>query len=221
MNGPQDVGGRHGFGPVAPEPDEPLFHAEWEARALALTVAAGAAGHWSIDESRFARENRSPAEYYRLSYYQIWIAGLTRLLLDKGLVTGEELASGQAGDRETVPPNRRLGAEEVAAVLSRGAPASRDPQGRRPAFSVGDRVRTRNLQPAGHTRLPSYARGKTGRIASVHGFHVFADASARGDHAAAEWLYAVVFDARELWGGDARAGDEVVIDAWEPYLDPC
>lgn len=218
MNGPHDVGGRHGFGAVSPDPDEPLFHAEWEARAMALTVAAGAGGHWTIDESRFARENRPPGEYYSLSYYQIWIAGLERLLLEKGLVTGRELETGRAADT-TVPPNRKLQAEQVDAVLSRGGPVDRDRQGRKPLFSIGERVRTRNLQPASHTRLPSYARDKLGRIAAIHGFHAYADASARGDRDAAEWLYAVVFDAQALWGAGGQTGDEVVIDAWEPYLE--
>ena len=62
MNGPQDLGGQAGFGPVAPEPGEPVFHAAWERRAMALTVAAGAMGHWSIDESRHARESLHPAD---------------------------------------------------------------------------------------------------------------------------------------------------------------
>lgn len=220
MNGPQDIGGNHGFGPIRPEHDEPLFHAEWEARAMAMTIAAGATGHWTIDESRFARENRQPAEYYRLSYYQIWIAGLQRLLLDKGLVTEAELASGQVSE-QAVPPKRKLLPQDVSAVLSRGGPVDRDPNGHEPAYAVGDRVRTRNLQPIGHTRLPAYARDKIGRIELVQGYHIFADTSAQGDHDRAEWLYTVVFDARELFGETANSRDEVTIDAWEPYLDAC
>ncbi len=89
MNGPQDLGGRDGFGPIAPDPQDPLFHAEWERRAMAMVVAAGGAGAWTIDESRFARENRDPGEYYGLSYYQLWVRGLEDLLKTKGLVTDD------------------------------------------------------------------------------------------------------------------------------------
>ena len=218
MNGPHDLGGRHGFGPIAPEADEPLFHAPWERRALALTLAAGAMGHWSIDESRAAREDRHPADYYGSSYYEIWTKGLETLLLRHGLISYRELRAGRPLDL-TVPPNRVLKADAVAPALAKGSPANRDPEGSTPAFTPGDRIRTLNLQPRHHIRLPAYAREKTGIIERVQGFHVFADASAKGDDHVAHWLYTVVFDAFTLWGGDASPDDTVSIDAWEPYLE--
>lgn len=218
MNGPQDLGGRDGFGPVAPEKDEPLFQAPWERRALAVTLAAGAMGHWTLDEGRAAREDRHPADYYGSSYYEIWIKALERLLLRHGLVDEDELKEGRAIDR-SVAPKRVLKAENVAAALARGGPVNRDPGESRPAFAPGDQVRTRNLQPRGHTRLPAYARDKIGTIEKVQGFHVFADRSAEGDDRTAAWLYTVTFGARTLWGADAPAADVVSIDAWEPYLE--
>src|SRR5207244_12487992 len=91
MNGAHDMGGVHGFGPVEPEPNEPVFHAEWERHAFAVTVAMGATGEWNIDMSRFARENRSPADYLAKSYYELWLAGLEQLLAECRLVAPEEL----------------------------------------------------------------------------------------------------------------------------------
>lgn len=218
MNGPQDLGGRHCFGSIEPEIDEPLFHAQWEKRALALTLAAGTMGHWSIDESRAAREDRHPLDYYGSSYYEIWIKALERLLLRHGLVKERELRDGRAIDR-TVAPKRVLKAHDVAAALAKGNPATRDSGNSRPSFAPGDQVRTRNLQPRHHTRLPSYARGKVGTVEKVQGFHVFPDCSAHGDDNVAHWLYMVVFDAKTLWGSDYAAADLVSIDAWEPYLE--
>ena len=86
MNGPQDLGGQMGFGPVAPEKDEPLFHADWEKRALGMTIAAGAMGHWNIDESRHARESLHPADYYSSTYYEIWTKALEILLERHGFI---------------------------------------------------------------------------------------------------------------------------------------
>ena len=218
MNGSHDLGGRDGFGPIAPEKDEPLFHAPWERRALGLTLAAGAMGHWTIDESRAAREDRHPLDYYGSTYYEIWIKALERLLLRHRLVSEAELTEGRAIER-SAPPKRVLMARDVAAALARGGPVSRDPGDRRPAFAPGDRVRTLNLQPRGHTRLPAYARDKLGTIEKVQGFHVFADRSAKGEDGAAAWLYTVAFEARALWGAEAPAADIVSVDAWEPYLE--
>ncbi len=216
MNGAQDLGGQMGFGPVVPERDEPIFHAEWEKRALALTLCAGAMGHWSIDESRHARESLHPVDYLSSSYYEIWIKGLERLLLRHGFVTAEELKAGQALTPPATP-KRVLKADAVPAVLAKGGPTSRDKAGA-PRFRPGDLVRTIVAHPSGHTRLPRYARGKTGRIALLHGAHVFPDTNAHGAGENPDWLYTVEFTATELWGRGADPDASMSIDAWESYL---
>jgi nitrile hydratase beta subunit len=218
MNGAQDMGGQMGFGPVVPEHDEPPFHAEWERRALAVTLACGAMGHWSIDASRHARETLPPLEYLGSSYYEIWIKALEKLLRREGFVSDDELRAGRALVAAR-PPNRVLHAAEVAAALARGSPTDR-PATRPARFAVGDRVRTANDHPAGHTRVPRYARGRSGRIEQVRGVHVFPETSAHGLGECPQWLYTVAFDGRELWGRAADPGLTVSIDAWESTLEP-
>jgi nitrile hydratase beta subunit len=218
MNGAQDLGGMMGFGPIAIEHDEPWFHAAWERRAFGLTLAMGATGSWNIDMSRHARESLPPAEYLTSSYYEIWTKGVERLVVAAGLVSMEELTRGQSLT-EPAPVKRVLKAEDVPAVLARGGPAERPIE--EPArFAVGDRVRTRNMHPQGHTRLPRYARGKLGVIELVHGAHVFPDANAHGQGERPQWLYTVCFSGRELWGEQADPTISVSIDAWESYLEP-
>lgn len=218
MNGAQDLGGQMGFGAVAPEPNEPVFHAPWERRALAVTLACGAMGHWSIDASRHARESLHPADYLTSSYYEIWIKGLETLLAREGFVTAEELRAGRALV-SPVPPQRVLKACDVTAVLANGSPTARAVTSA-PRFAVGDRVRTVNEHPVGHTRLPRYARGRIGTIEIVHDAHVFPDTNAHGLGEHPQWLYAVAFAARELWGQTADPTLTLSINAWEGYLEP-
>lgn len=218
MNGPQDLGGQHGFGPIAPESDEPLFHAPWERRALGLTLAAGAMGRWTIDESRHARESLRPADYYASSYYEIWIKALEVLLARHGFVTDADLAAGHAVDPGAAP-RRVLRSAEVPGAMARGTPCDR-PATASPAFAPGDLVRTRVMNPVGHTRLPRYARGKIGRIEAVQGCFVFPDSNAHGLGERPGWIYTVVFAASELWGQGADPLETISIDAWEVYLDP-
>ncbi|MBX3568989.1 MAG: nitrile hydratase subunit beta [Rhizobiaceae bacterium] len=218
MNGPHDLGGQMGFGPVAPERDEPVFHAEWEKRALGVTLCSGALGAWSIDESRHMRESLHPADYYASSYYQIWIKALERLLVRHGFVDEAELRAGEAMSPGAVP-KRVLRAADVAAVLARGGPCNR-PVEALPRFAPGDRVRTRNFHPTGHTRLPRYARGKTGRVEAVREGFVLPDTNAHGHGEQPEHVYTVVFDAGEIWGEGADPSLTISIDAWERYLEP-
>jgi nitrile hydratase len=218
MDGAQDMGGVAGFGPVQPEPDEPVFHAEWERRAFALTLAMGIPGGWNIDMSRFAREDRPHQDYLGKSYYQIWLAGLERLMLERNLVSPDEI---RAGHRLHPPKSvaRKLTADGVAAMLHRGGPTAREVS--KPAlFAVGDRVRTKTINPPTHTRLPRYVRGHIGLIERIHGAHVFPDSNAHGAGEHPQWLYTVTFDGRELWGHDAEPGSQISVDAWEPYLEP-
>ena len=81
-------------------------------------------------------------------------------------------------------------------------------------------MRTKNMHPTTHTRLPRYARGRSGVIERVLGCQVFPDSSALGNGEDPRWLYTVVFEGRELWGSDTDASLKVSIDAFEPYLEP-
>ncbi|WP_269930292.1 nitrile hydratase subunit beta [Aminobacter sp. HY435] len=218
MNGPHDLGGQMGFGPVTPEKDERCFHAEWEKRALGVTLTAGAMGAWNIDESRHMRESLHPADYYASSYYEIWIKALERLLQRHRFVTANDLAAGEAVD-SAATPKRVLKAENVSAALAKGGPCDRPVEGAA-HFAVGQRVRTRNFHPTGHTRLPRYARGKMGVIDAVREGFVFPDSNAQGNGENPQRVYTVVFSGAELWGEGADPMLEVSIDAWESYLEP-
>jgi nitrile hydratase len=211
------MGGMHGMGPILPERDEPVFHHPWEARIYALVRAMGAFGRWNIDASRHQRELIPAAEQLRMSYYERWLAGLTELLLRHGFITAEELASGNAapGGAKLTPA---LTAATVPGFIARGSPASRD-SSHQPRFRTGQRVRARNLNPVGHTRLPRYVRGKSGMIDRVHGVFVFPDTNAHFQGESPQHLYSVRFEARELWGQGSAAADAVYVDLWEDYLD--
>ena len=221
MNGAHDLGGMHGYGPINPEPEaeEPVFHAAWEKRVFGLNLAAGALGRWNIDISRYARERQHPVDYLRQTYYENWLAGLEKLLVERGLVTAEELAAGKAaGPADEDTRKRTLKAEHVARVMAQGAPvamASETP----PRFKPGDRVRALNRHPTGHTREPRYVRGRVGAIHEHYGAHVFPDRSAEGAKEAGH-LYSVRFEASELWGDSGADGNAVYVDLWEDYLEP-
>jgi nitrile hydratase subunit beta len=221
MNGGHDLGGMHGLGPIAPEPEasEPAFHHAWEKRVFALTLAAGALGRWSIDMGRHARERQHPADYLRHSYYENWLAGLEKLLVERGLVTGAELASGKAsGPADDAVRARVLKAANVARVMAKGGPVEVAIDAP-PRFTVGDRVRAINRHPTGHTREPRYVRGRTGVIHEHYGAHVFPDRSAAGQREGRH-LYSVRFEAEALWGESAVPAGAVYVDLWEDYLEP-
>lgn len=218
MNGAQDLGGQMGFGPVAPEANEPVFHAEWEKRALGVTLCAGAMSPWTLDEGRHARESLHPADYYSSSYYEIWIKGLEKLLKRHGFVSERDLAEGRAIDGAPTP-DFVLKAADVPRVLASGGPCSR-PVEAAPRFKAGDRVRTVVLNPIGHTRLPRYSRGKVGVVDAVRGGYVFPDTNAHDRGENPQHLYTVVFTSAEIWGEGADPTLTVSIDAWESYLEP-
>jgi nitrile hydratase beta subunit len=214
-NSIHDMGGMHGFGPVEPEPNEPVFHAPWESRVLAMQRAMGFPRLWTIDGGRASLENLPPATYLSSSYYKRWFLGLERRVVAHGLVGEDEVAVGRS-----LRPGRRLNRKMTLADAEGLTPGGNF---ERPApaparFKKGERVRTRNINPATHTRLPRYARDKTGTIEAVRGCHVFPDSAAIGAGDNPQWLYTVVFSARELWGDEADPTVSVSIEAFEPYL---
>jgi nitrile hydratase len=218
VNGAQDVGGMTSFGPVQPEPNEPVFHAGFEPRVLANVIATGALGLWSGDASRFARESLAPPFYYTRSYYEIWLAALENILAEKHLVSPDEIAAGRALHDLQDMPLKVFGREKVAPALQRGWPSDR-PTTDQPRFAVGHRVRMKNINPPTHTRLPRYARGKMGVVEKVRGHFVFPDTNAHGAGEEPQWCYNVRFSAHELWGENADPKISVSIDAFEPYLE--
>jgi len=218
MDGAHDMGGAPGFGPVKPEPNEPVFHAEWEKRAFALTLAMAKPGGWNIDMSRFAREDRPPDDYLSRSYYQIWLVALERLMLERDLLRPGEIEAGKVLE-PPAPISGPLLASEVAAMLRRGGPTERETTA--PArFKIGDRVRMKNIHPVTHTRLPQYVRGRIGVIELLQGAHVFPDTNAMGLGEQPHWLYTVTFDGKDLWPDAADQRSRISVDAWEPYLEP-
>jgi nitrile hydratase beta subunit len=217
MNGVHDMGGMQGFGKVEPEADEPVFHAPWEGRALAMNRAMGSLGLWNIDIGRFSRETLPPDVYLGSSYYRKWTLGLENLVVRYGLVGEDELAAGRAL-HPAAPVKRRLTATDAPKLLSRGS--FERPAAAPARFTIGERVRMKNMHPVGHTRLPRYVRGHVGVVECVRGCHVFPDAVVAGRGEEPHWLYTVVFDGRELWGEGSDPALKVSVEAWEPYLDP-
>ena len=217
MNGVHDMGGQHGMGPVEYEKNEPVFHASWEGRIWAVDRAMRAWRKWNLDAHRYAIEVLPPVDYLRMSYYERWVHRLEAQLVQYGLVSKEELESGRvaAGSTKATPA---LGLETSGRWLDRGMPSSVDP-GVRPLFKVQERVRARNINPTGHTRLPRYARGKTGVIVRDHGVYLFPDTNAHFQGERRQHVYSVRFAARELWGSDAPARDSVHLDLWDQYLE--
>jgi nitrile hydratase subunit beta len=217
MNGVHDMGGMHGMGPIQHEKDEPVFHARWEGRTYALNRALGAWGKWNLDASRHQRELIPPAEYLRMSYYEKWFTALVELIVARGLATREEIDSSKParGSAKATPP---LTADKVSPLSTRNASTRRDVIVAA-RFGVGQPVRALNLNPAGHTRLPRYARGKHGTIDRDHGVFVFPDTNAHFLGEKPQHVYSVRFAARELWGEQASPRDAVYLDLWDDYLE--
>ncbi len=218
MNGIHDMGGMQDMGPISQEKNEPVFHAEWESRVFAMFLAAGAWHKWNLDAFRHTRELLPPSDYLQVSYYEQWLSGFVDLLVRRGLVTAAEIQSGAPapGTARAIPP---LTPEEIPAALPNRIRAQREVPGT-PLFKVGQRVRARNINPVGHTRLPRYARGKVGTIVRDHGAFVFPDTNAHFLGEKPQHVYSVRFAARELWGIQAPERDCVYLDMWDDYLEP-
>ena len=220
MNGGHDLGGMHGLGAITPEAEqqEPVFHYEWERRIFALTLATGFLGRWNLDQSRHARERQHPVEYLRNSYYENWLAGLERLLVESALLSQKELDTGRSENHSAPTTHHRvLRQEDVSPAMRRGSPTS-VVLNRSARFKAGQMIRVINDHPQGHTRVPRYTRGRCGIITDHYGAHVYPDLHAHGQRVG-EHLYNVCFGAEELWGFNNSSSGSVYVDLWEPYLE--
>lgn len=217
MDGVHDMGGMDGFGKVEPERNEPVFHAAWEGRALAMDRALRALGTWKIDVDRYGIESLPPHVYLASSYYQRRFLRTVRLLAERGLVGADEMEAGHA-----LHPAKDMGRgaftiADVVRVMRRGSYTRPAPSPAR--FRIGERVRAKNIHPKSHTRLPRYVRGHVGVVERIQGCHVFPDSVVAGKGEDPQWLYTVRFEAQELWGADADPTVKVSVEAFEPYLE--
>lgn len=218
MKGGHDLGGQVDMGPINPEAEneEPVFHAEWERQVFGLTLATGMLDKWNIDESRHARERQNPLTYIRNSYYENWLEGLEKLLVEKGLISAAELKGlGTAGQLQAAAQLRGLNSEEAQKILSGGAPSLMEAESD-PVFRTGDSVLVRQSESSAHTRVPRYAQGAVGIVTALLGCHSYPDSNARGIHEG-KHLYTVTFQGSALWGSQSD-NTEVAIDLWEPYI---
>lgn len=200
MNGIHDMGGIDGFGPIVVQRAEPVFHSRWEGRVHAM--CENMAGRlFQADQHRYAIEQMPVLHYLETGYYERWLEAAEKVLIDNGLITREELLSGHAAVPPATPPGRESRPSEVV-----------------PNLKPGDRVRTLNISPKGHTRLPRYARGKHGIVKTVNGPFLLPDVNAHRSDASWEPCYAVEFTAVELWGPQCNPRDLVCVDVWQSHL---
>jgi nitrile hydratase len=217
MNGIHDMGGMQDMGPIPIEKNEPVFHEPWEARVLGLFFTCGDLIPKGVS-ARFAIEQIPPADYLRMSYFERWVAALESMLLKGNVIRREELASGKPAPG-TTKGTPALPAAKVADIMNEDDTSRLNVQVR-PRFKVEDRVRARNINPRGHTRLPRYARGKFGTVVRDHGVFAFEDTNrAELQFEKPQHVYLVRFAARELWGEEASPKDAVYIDMWDDYLE--
>ena len=211
------MGGMRGFGrTMAPQPGPP-FAEPWEGKAFALGLLAIRASGANLHAFRHAIERVPPAEYLS-GYYARWLLGAQNLLTDSGIVSSDEVAARAArlsGREADEPPP----AEPHKPAMASGGPGNLRTLEAPPAFAVGDVVRTRDLDPVGHTRLPRYVRRRTGRVTATRPAQVFPDSAAHFLGEDPQHVYSVEFSSAELWGPGAEPFS-LTIDLFEPYLEP-
>ena len=202
MDGMHDLGGRQGFGAVRYMPDARAFHEEWEVRVNSLYAFAVRRGIFNMDEYRHAIERMEPRHYLTASYYERSLTSLATLLVEKGILTREELE------------RRAQGPFPLAAPSAQG----RTNVPTRERFQPGDRVRVRDDYVPGHVRMPGYIRGKTGVVVSESPAYPFPDASAHAIESQDEPTYDVRFRSDELWPNSADAA-LVHVGVFQSYLE--
>ncbi|MEE3196858.1 MAG: nitrile hydratase subunit beta [Pseudomonadota bacterium] len=219
MNGVHDMGGIQNMGPIELEDNEPVFHCEWEGRVFALNMATGPLRLWNLDMKRQATESMQPPErYLGASYYERWLESLIKLFKERGVITEEELVTGEIKLKEITEMPSAASPDEVIALMGKGRSA-RVKTNIKPRFKVGDKIVTRNINIPTHTRLPRYVRGKCGRVERDHGVFIFPDTHSQNWEQSPQHVYVVSFTARELWGPDASSRDKVLVDLWDSYMD--
>jgi len=218
MNGPHDLGGKDGFGPVVPDTDTAPFHAEWERRMFGIALTVPFSVPFGDDHLRREIERIPPADYLKASYYELWFRSISKLLHERGAIDLETLDAYTGGPRQPLVADA-VRSEDTFAAYSEGVSTRADVAEVAKNRDVGDIVMVKNNHPDHHTRVPQYVRGRRGRIILDHGIFSFPDTNSEDQGECPQHCYTVEFDARELWGEQAEKGAVVTVDLWESYLE--
>lgn len=228
MNGPHDLGGRQGHGPIVMDGDEPCFPEAWEGRMFGIAYCILSSGCHAIDATRHAMEKMPHAEYLSSSYYEHWLFAYEHTMDERGLCTTEELERRLAEHAVAPPSPPPAPAGEPSALALRVLQVLRDgrpkdvPATAAPRFAVGQRVRALNRNSTRHLRLPTYVKGRHGVVEAHYGHLDHPEKRAADEPDTGAHVYRVGFAASELWGPDAeRPGDVVSVDLIEDYLGAC
>ena len=217
MDGIHDMGGMQGWGTVAIDPDEPVFREDWHGRAFAMGAMSMGLSGTNLDAFRHGLERLHPHDYLGDGYYGRWLACAETLLVDSGVIPPgavDARARSLMGESVTEPAD----VEENKPVYERGGAGSLREIDDAPAFSIGDRVRAKEIRTGGHTRMPGYIRGRTGTVHSLRPAALLPDTNAHFEGENPQHVYTVEFDSTELWGPDAEAY-KLRIDLFESYME--
>ena len=219
MSKVHDMGGRPDIRRLDIMLSDLKFKEDWEKDVFAITLALGFSGLWNLDRSRYARESLEPTDYLQFTYFEKWLAGLINLLGENGIIKDGKESEGNFKKSSF----RVLEAKNVKKLLHMGGPTKRDSTTEK-NFNLGETVSVRannsnTKVEKGHTRLPDYVKGRTGKVIAYHGSHVFPDANAHFLGESPEALYSVEFKSQDLWDKCEHVEDTVVVDLWESYLE--
>jgi nitrile hydratase beta subunit len=218
MDGIADMGGTEGCGPVhPPRVDEPTFAEPWQRRAFGLVQLSVELAGWNVDAFRHAVERLDRTDYFGDGYFGRWLNAVELILTDSALLAPSAIqarARNLRGENIEEPPAPEPATRDFVPTAE-GSLRTVDAA---PEFEVSDRVRARNISPAGHTRLPRYARGHTGVVTVVQPASVLPDTNAHFKGENPQYVYSVRFDSHELWGEDAEPFT-LTLDMFESYLE--
>lgn len=217
MNGIHDMGGMHWLGTVDVEQNEPVFHSRWEGRIFAMTQVLDRTGIYNLDEHRHEIELMHPAHYLDDGYYGRWLFAMESILARKHILSHAEVDAKIEG--QPAPPLEAARNWPLPEEQHIRWGAWRKEEHVTPKFAKGDRVRVRNHQPSGHTRLPAYLRGKCGEVAIVNEqAWIYPDTRAHNRGENVQTVYNVSFLASEVWGDAAEPNARLRVDLSEDYL---
>jgi nitrile hydratase subunit beta len=223
MNGIHDLGGMDGFGPVTCEKDEPVFHAAWEKNMFGIALTIPFSVPFRDDHLRREIERIPPADYLKISYYELWFRSISSLLIERDVFTLRDLEARVTNPAPALRPNALasgvvMAADAQAAALA-GASTRAEKAEIKQELLIGDLVRVNTNSPQHHTRVPRYVRGRIGRVIIDHGVFGFPDTNSQYSGECPQHCYSVEFSGKELWGSDAEEGTSTTVDLWESYME--